>query len=213
MEFIEFTKLSNVHILIKGNIEFRSLLYDISVYSSTFTMLWLMKTFTTAAITKALFTKRPSFPCARDTRVLGIPWFSLIYCFISRCAYKHARQLIPGDRVSLVLGFPWQSNRETRVLGLSFSHVNASLGITRLTGKTSSWFPDLFWLVRHFVDDDLLMLLSGNFLLGNRAKKSCPWRQGYPYFAAFACKPELSVSLGPEISLAQGKLGLLVNRA
>ena len=54
----------------------------------------------------------------------------------------------PGARVSLVLGFPWQSNRETRVLGLSFSHVNASLGITRLPGKTSSWFPDLFWLLQ-----------------------------------------------------------------
>ena len=57
-----------------------------------------------------------------------------------------------------------------------------------------------------------LWLLSGNFLLGNRAKKSCPWRQG-SYFATFACKLELSVSLGPEISLAQGKLGLLANRA
>ena len=85
------------------------------------------------------------------------------------------------------------------MLGLSFSHVNASLGITRLLGKT--------------VADDLLMLLSRNFLLGNRAKKSCPWWQGCPYFATFACKLELSVSLGPEISLAQGKLGLLVNRA
>ena len=56
-------------------------------------------------------------------------------------------------------------------------------------------------------------MLSGNFLLGNRVKKSCPWRQGYPYFATFACKLELSVSLGPEISLALGKLGLLVDRA
>ena len=165
-------------------------------------------------------------PCLQGDRVsltLGIPWPSLIYSFISRRVYKDARQLIPVPRVSLVLGFPWQSNRETRVLGLSFSHVNASLGITRLPGKTSSWFPDLFWLLqskinmadfrRHFVADDLLMLLSGNVLLGNRAKQSCPWRQGYPYFATFARKLELSVSLGPEISLAQGKLGLLVNRA
>ena len=142
---------------------------------------------------EALFTRGPSFPCARDTQILGISWLSLTYSFISRRVYKHARQLIPGARVSLVQGFPWQSNRETRVLGLSFSHVSASLGITRLPGKTSSWFPDLFWLVA----DDLLMLLSGNFLLGNRAKKSCPWRQGYPYFATFSCKLELSVSLGP----------------
>ena len=80
---------------------------------------------------QALFTRRPSFPCARNTWVLGIPWLSLIYSFISRRVYKHARQLIPGARVSLVLGFPWQSNRETRMLGLSFSHVNASPGITR----------------------------------------------------------------------------------
>ena len=157
---------------------------------------------------KALFTRRPSFPCTMDTRFLGIPWLSLIYSFISRRVYKHARQLIPGAQVSLVQRFPWQSNRETRVLGLSFSHVNASLEITRLPGKTLSWFPDLFWLV----SDDWLMLLSGNFLLVNHAKKSCPWRQGYPYFATFSCKLELSVSLGPEISLAQGKLGLLVNR-
>ena len=59
----------------------------------------------------------------------------------------------------------------------------------------------------------LLLTISGNFLFGNHAKKSCPWWQGYPYFATFACKLELSVSLGPEISLPQGKLGLLVNRA
>ena len=26
----------------------------------------------------------------------------------------------------------------------------------------------------------LLRLLSGNFLVGNRAKKSCPWQQDYP---------------------------------
>ena len=87
---------------------------------------------------------RPSFPCARDTRVLGIPWLSLIYSFSSRRVYKHARQVISGARVSLVLGIPWQSNRETRVLGLSFSRLNASLGITRLPGKTSS----RRWVVR-----------------------------------------------------------------
>ena len=106
---------------------------------------------------KALFTRRASFPCASDTLALTLS-------FISRRVYKHARKLIPGARVSLVLGFPWQSNRETRMLGLSFSHVNASLGITRLPGKT--------------VADDLLMLLSGNVLLGNRTKKELSLVEG-----------------------------------
>ena len=130
---------------------------------------------------KALFTRRPSFPCAMDTRFLGIPWLSLIYSFISRRVYKHARQLIPGAQVSLGQRFPWQSNRETRVLGLSFSHVNASLGITRLPGKTSIWFPDLFWLV----SDNLLMLLSGNFLLVNLPRRVVPGGRAIPTLQHF----------------------------
>ena len=69
---------------------------------------------------EALFTRRPSFP-----RVRVIP----------KRVYKHAKQLNPGARVSLVPGFPCLSNREeTRVLGLTFSLVHASLGITDLPG-------------------------------------------------------------------------------
>ena len=52
-------------------------------------------------VQKFLDPQEPSFPCARDTWALGIPWLSLIYSFISRRVNKHARQLILGARVSL----------------------------------------------------------------------------------------------------------------
>ena len=51
-----------------------------------------------------------------------------------------------------------------------------------------------------------MILPSGKFLLGNRVKKS------YPYFAIFASKLEPSLSIGPGVYPALGKLDLLVNR-